>query len=425
PNLYLFRIVLQNSQGGTDRRDIQLGFRELRTQGNQFHLNGRPYFLLGAGSPPHYENPPRDVARRHLEMLHEAGVRMIRFAHEPPSEMWLDLCDEIGLLAWIEGALSADDGPYDFANRTLVSNATEEMIAVVKQLENHPSAAIWSMGSGNLRASQSEESRETARHVLSLIAQMISRMDQNRTSLRMVAEEEVASGTAGHRRIALPESDTRLFAPTSVEDWQTSIGWYHGKTSDWKGFLETLTPRTENLNLPWVSSEIETGYSTASQGRIVPDPVEEAASRMRIGLPGEEREPLLEYQANRIRQMIFEARALRNPETHRIAGLFPFTSANWFFNPLTPSAMQPKPVLNAIAEAYQPVLLALELPRVHFYQNDPKGEIPSATVTVVNDLFNSPSQPSGTLTFEVVTEGQAGSTVTQRTIPPVPYYENA
>jgi hypothetical protein len=425
PNLYVFKLILQNSRGGEDRRDIRFGFRDFRIEGNRFLLNGRPYFLLGAGSPPHYENPPREVARRHLEMLKEAGVRMVRFAHEPPSPMWLDLCDEIGLLAWIEGALSADDGPYDFANRTLVSNATEEMTAVVRQLENHPSATIWSIGSGNLRASQSEESRETARHVLSLIAEMVSRMDLGSTSLQRIAREEVSSATLERRRITLPESDARLFATTPIEDWQTSIGWYYGKTADWKGFLETVAARTEKLNLPWVSSEIETGYSTASQGRIVPDPIEEAASRMRIGLPGEERDPLLEYQAERIRRMIFDARAMRNPETHRIAGLFPFTSSNWFFNPMTPSAMQPKPVLKAIEQAYQPVLLALELPRIHFYQNDPRGEIPSATVTVVNDRYDNPSQPSGTLTFEVVTEGQAGSTVTQRTIPPVPYYENA
>ena len=416
PVLYRLVARLVNSDGGEDIREVDFGFRSFAVRDGQFYLNGRPYFLLGAGSPPHYENPSEEVARSHLTALKQAGVRMVRFAHEPPTEIWLRLCDEIGLLAWIEGGLSADDGPYDFANRALVDHATEEIVGVVRSYRNHPSAAIWSMGAGNCRSQTDPNARDKAAGVLSAMANMVAHLDRPRAVFPSLNPAVIREATDNPTRVVLAESDNRDFVKGAVEDWQSSLGWYSGKVTEWAGFLNDVAAIRPDASVPWVCSEIETGYSTASQGLILRDPMEEAAARMRIGSPGDEKNELLGYQARRIKYLIEHARAIRDPSKNRIAGLFPFTSSNWFFNPLTPSAMEPKPIVKAIEQSYQPVIVVLDLPRNHFYG----GEIHPVDVTVVNDIADGGSPPSGILICEV--EGTNEKTnASQKEIAPVPF----
>jgi len=409
PDLYRLRAELTGEGGETlDQQEVVFGFRTFQIDHGRFLLNEQPYFLFGAGSPPHYENVPESVASAHLKGLRNAGVRIVRFAHEPPSEMWLDLCDDIGLLAWVEGPISADDGPYDFADTEFANHANAEMVALVRAARNHPSLVIWSIGSGNYAAipRDSHSAREAAAQVLEGMAERLS--------------HELVDPT----RIIIPESNNRGSLDSPIEDWHSGYGWYYGRTDDWRDSLPSWTLYSDEIpgaTAPWVSSEIATGYSSSGQGNLIREPQEEAATRMRIGTPGADTAELSKYQSVRIKQMIEDARSFRDPTANRMAGLFPFTSANWFFNPLTPDQMSPKPILDAIEQAYSPVLLAVESRKQNYYA----GEVYSPTLTVANDDIGAGTLGTTLLVCEVRVPGSEAPSRSQGEISNVPYYTSS
>ena len=390
PNLYRITAKLINSRGDLDIFETDFGFRSFAIKGGVFHLNESPYFLFGAGSPPHYELPSEDLVRAHLSYLKEAGVRIVRFAHEPPSQIWLRVCNELGLLAWLDGPLSAERTPYNLNSAELVDYASREMQELVRALRNHPSVCVWTVGSGNARKLKDDVSRRVAEKNLTLIADEMSSHDKD--------------------AIVIPESDSRGLIESAIEDWHSGLGWYQGKNADWLPFLKLTSSSIDSTTHPWVCSALETGYSTNGQGRIVRDPIEETASRMRIGSPGEDRDRLLFTQSSRIKELIQVTRAQRNPERNRIAGIFPFTCANWFFYPLTEGAIRPKPLLASIREAYQPIILTIETPRKNYYA----GELLETTVTIVNDSIDQQVLSGWNLALEAFIGDEGPVSQTQR-----------
>lgn len=405
PVLYHMAAKLTGPKGGVDFREVDFGFRTFTAGKGEFLLNGKPYFLFGAGSPPHYENASEEAAHKHLDALKSAGVRVVRFAHEPPADMWLRMCDEIGLLAWVEGPLSADSGPYNFANSAFVNQATQETVRMVRSLRNHPSVAVWSIGCGNYAAieSSNEAARAAAANALKGMADIVS--------YRLVDPT----------RIAIPESNNRGELSPAIEDWHSDIGWYQGRNGDWPFFLNRWAAYRAGVKggtAPWVSSELECGYSSNGQAVALSDPVEEAATRMRIGMPGDDTPALLEYQAARMKRLIEVARALRDPGANRIAGLFPFTSSNWFYNPLTPESFSPKPIVDAIRKAYSPVMIGMDQIRAHYFG----GEILETTLTVVNDNPSGSPLSSNLLVCEVFSPEAKEPWSARGSIPPLPYY---
>ena len=407
PVLYRLSAKLTGPAGSVDLREIDFGFRSFTTGKGLFLLNGKPYFLFGAASPPHYENPPEEVARAHLNALKQAGVRMVRFAHEPPASMWLRLCDEIGLLAWIEGPLSADDGPYDLTNRAFIHQATQELIQTARALRNHPSAVVWSVGSGNYAAAArtDEVTRLTAETALRTLTKALS------------------SAVVGPSRVVIPDTNNMGHLGTSIEDWHTGLGWYEQRIKDWRSFLIQWTgyqKGEEGGSSPWVSSEAQCGYSSCGQGEVIQSPAEEAASRMRVGSPPEDNVVLLEYQARQAKHLIEQARALRDPSRNRIAGIFPFTCATWYFNPMTPSAMTSKPVAEAVRKAYSPVIVVMNGVRNHYFS----GEVLDASFTVANDDVAGGTITSSLLVCEILRPQGQEPTAAQSEIPQTGYYSS-
>ncbi len=407
PILYRLSAKLTGPSGSADSREIDFGFRSFTAGKGQFLLNGTPYFLFGAASPPHYENPSEDIAKAHLKALKEAGVRMVRFAHEPPSEMWLRLCDQIGLLAWIEGPLSADDGPYNLSNQAFVQQTTQELVHTARVLRNHPSAVIWSVGSGNYTAAvQTDE---------------VTRLTTE-TALRAMTKA-LTSVVMGPSRVVIPDTNNMGHLGAAIEDWHTGLGWYEQRIADWRVFLQQWSAYRkgeESRTVPWVSSEAQCGYSSCGQGGVIQSPAEEAATRMRIGTPPEDNTALLEYQARQAKTLIEQARALRDPGKNRIAGIFPFTCANWFFNPMTPSAMTAKPVVEAVSKAYMPVIVVMNGVRNHYFS----GEVLDASFTVANDDVAGGTITSSLLVCEILKPQGQEPTAAQCEIPQAGYYSS-
>jgi beta-galactosidase/beta-glucuronidase len=108
PQLYEVELVLP-ARGGAhaDRVRTRAAFRKIETAGGQLRLNGAALNvrgLLNWGYYPPNLAPRSDPAafRRDLVFARERGFNLMKFCLWVPPRTYLDLCDELGMLAWME-----------------------------------------------------------------------------------------------------------------------------------------------------------------------------------------------------------------------------------------------------------------------------------------------------------------------------------
>lgn len=118
---------------------------------NGFQLNGKTINLKGGCI--HHDNGPLGARaydraeERKVELLKEAGFNAIRFAHNPPSNVILNTCDRLGILAINESfdVWNTQHFDNDYAS-VFFKLWRSDMEAMVKRDRNHPSIIMWSIG---------------------------------------------------------------------------------------------------------------------------------------------------------------------------------------------------------------------------------------------------------------------------------------
>lgn len=118
---------------------------------NGFVLNGKKVLLNGGCV--HHDNGALGAAAydraevRKVELLKKAGFNAVRTSHNPPSEAFLDACDQLGMLVIDE----AFDGwkekktTYDYAG-IFDKWWKHDVESMVFRDRNHPSIIMWSIG---------------------------------------------------------------------------------------------------------------------------------------------------------------------------------------------------------------------------------------------------------------------------------------
>jgi hypothetical protein len=103
PSLYTATIRIAEATTPFDVEEVRFGMRELTIRNKKFELNGKPIYIKAAFFEGLY--PTRlalpdspEMARREIQLAKECGFNMIRPWRKPPPPMWLDLCDEMGVL---------------------------------------------------------------------------------------------------------------------------------------------------------------------------------------------------------------------------------------------------------------------------------------------------------------------------------------
>ncbi len=163
--MYTLQTEVQEEEQVTQINKETFGIRYFEFDKDKgFFLNGVNQLIKGvclhhdAGSVG--AAVPKAVWRRRLEILIEAGTNAIRTAHNPVSEDFLDLCDELGLLVQEEFYDEWDNPKDKRANGTQKSidyitmghheffqeYAEKDLKAVMKRDINHPSIIQWSIG---------------------------------------------------------------------------------------------------------------------------------------------------------------------------------------------------------------------------------------------------------------------------------------
>lgn len=116
PELYYAKAELERDGQKIDDLIDRFGFREIRTDKNRILLNRRAVRIKGFCR--HEDRPqfgcalPYAAVADDLEMIRHLGANSIRAVHYPDDEIFLDLCDEQGILVWEENharGLSLED----------------------------------------------------------------------------------------------------------------------------------------------------------------------------------------------------------------------------------------------------------------------------------------------------------------------------
>ena len=162
PNLYtLVTSLLEDGKEILKTRE-KIGFREVVIEGNKLLVNGMPVKLRGACRHDIHPTLGRMTTAEYdkLDVLlaKECNMNFIRTSHYPPSETFLDYCDEYGVYVEDETAVcfvgshrteayketGATQSDPEFKERYL--SQLEEM---VQNHRNHASIIIWSIGNEN------------------------------------------------------------------------------------------------------------------------------------------------------------------------------------------------------------------------------------------------------------------------------------
>lgn len=146
PALYFAEAVLSIDGNPADDWIDRVGFRTVRTEGNQILLNGKALQLRGFNRHEEYGSfglaVPVEAMMQDLQLMRDMGANCVRTCHYPNDPRFLDLCDETGMLVWEESharGLSEQQMRHPLFLRQL-RDSTAEMVA---QHYNHPSVFIW------------------------------------------------------------------------------------------------------------------------------------------------------------------------------------------------------------------------------------------------------------------------------------------
>ncbi len=152
PNLYTAEIIIEADNKVTDRYKQKFGIRSIEFSAEKgLLLNGKSVLLKGGCV--HHDNGLLGAAAfkqaeiRKVKLLKENGFNAIRFSHNPPSKVFLEACDSLGMLVINEftDMWEKYKNPQDYSvhfSEYWEKDVTNWML----RDRNHPSVIMWSIG---------------------------------------------------------------------------------------------------------------------------------------------------------------------------------------------------------------------------------------------------------------------------------------
>ncbi|MGB5437288.1 MAG: glycoside hydrolase family 2 TIM barrel-domain containing protein, partial [Maribacter sp.] len=165
PTLYVSKTTIIHNGEPIDTHEMNFGIRTINFDPDKgFFLNGKNRKIKGVCL--HHDAGlvgaavPKGLWKRRLEKLKEAGCNAIRIAHNPASQEFLDLCDEMGFLVQDEffdewdnpkdKRKNMNEQSVDYITRGYAEHfqdwAEKDLKNTVLAHRNHPSIIQWSIG---------------------------------------------------------------------------------------------------------------------------------------------------------------------------------------------------------------------------------------------------------------------------------------
>jgi beta-glucuronidase len=213
--LYTVSAVLEKDGVPVDDLCDRFGFRQVTVEGRSILVNGEKVYLKGFNRHEDWGAfgcaVPLSAMQQDLAMMLDLGCNCVRTCHYPNDPLFLDLCDELGILVWEESharGLSEERmrNPH-FMEQSIL--CTEEM---VRQHYNHPSIFIW--GCLNECADDTEYGADCYRQLYALL----HRLDQSRPVTAALLERPGG----------------RVYDAQDVVSINIYPQWYHMRPVDWQ-----------------------------------------------------------------------------------------------------------------------------------------------------------------------------------------------
>ena len=135
---------------GKDMVHDRVGFREIRVQGTEILLNGKPLFLRGIScheeSVTHGKALTDEERIENIRLAKELGCNFMRIAHYPHHENMAKLADEMGLLLWEEIPVY---WAIRFTREKTYQDAENQLRELINRDWNRASVIVWSVGNEN------------------------------------------------------------------------------------------------------------------------------------------------------------------------------------------------------------------------------------------------------------------------------------
>jgi len=152
PELYLAEVELEAGGKTLDHATTPFGIRKIEVEAQHgLRVNGEEVKLRGACM--HHDNGLLGAAaidraeERRVEIMKANGFNAIRCSHNPPSPVFLDACDRLGILV-IDEAFdhwTIQKNPQDY-HLYFKEWWERDIDAMVLRDRNHPSVIFWSIG---------------------------------------------------------------------------------------------------------------------------------------------------------------------------------------------------------------------------------------------------------------------------------------
>ncbi len=154
PNLYHLKALWTDERGEAQCADLDFGFRDVRIEGGQLLVNGKPVLIKGVNR--HELHPTRGyvVSREDMErdirLMKSLNINTVRTCHYPNDPLWYSLCDRYGLYVIDEANIESHGMGYE--EKTLAKNPLyaqahmERLSRMARRDVNHPCIIVWSLG---------------------------------------------------------------------------------------------------------------------------------------------------------------------------------------------------------------------------------------------------------------------------------------
>ena len=225
PRLYTIRLALE----GDDLAE-RIGFREIRAEKGRIFLNGQPLFLKGVNRHEDHADWgfafPAKLMQKDLDIIKRLGCNAIRCSHYPNSELFLDLCDEEGLLLWEE--IPMWGFPEEVLGNPLVlERGLAFHRAMVERDRHHPSIIFWGLHN------EIDTTCEAGYRVTEAFAEAVRALDGSR----------LITYASDH------DLDDRCFALADVVSINRYFGWYQDSYQHWPVHLAELKEKLRREGL--------------------------------------------------------------------------------------------------------------------------------------------------------------------------------
>lgn len=405
PNLYSMKINVIQNGNIIDELIEDIGFRTIEVKGNRFYLNGKSYWLQGANHPPIGIAPNDEkLANTFFKLMHDNNQMVTRTHGTSITKVWADAANKQGVGISAEGTWPWVMLGKDMPPIYLLDLWKKEMVAIVKKYRNNPSILFWTLSNesyftNSYHKESTQELKMKKWEVLSGLTKEIREIDPTRP----------ISSTSGYIRYQ-PDYE-EVLKPAGIDDGDfddshnSYFGWYnpdHFYLYDGKWTKEFYLSTGANLNRPFITQELSTGYPNNDTGHPTRDYIfKHHVPQAWVGdWAYEDHNP--EYYLQRNAYLTKEIGEVIRRTSPNGAGVMHFANICWYRNVYNSDKIESYPVVSSMKKALSPVLISAELFGRNFYS----GTSFDTKVCIVNDLENGNALEQGVLKWSIDFENE-------------------